>query len=233
MKGRLVSRMSTLGAVLLLLLLIVGTVTTTVAVTSRSWQPLPRPDSLVRVAVIGDSYSAGSDNDVVWPTLIATGSPLSISVVAVRDASYVGGAGRSGRFASQVDKALASKPTMIVVFGGLGDAGLPEAQITQSAVDLFAELIRRAPTSELVVLGPIWHEMPVPQVFTTLDDALEKAAWVTRATYISLIHKDWLTAAGTMQGDVAPTDTGQLVLARQLNSILLEQIREPRRTVLP
>lgn len=233
MKGRLVSRMSTLGAVLLLLALVAATATTTVAVTNRAWQPVPRPDSLVRIAVIGDSYSAGSGNDVVWPALIAAGAPLSVSVVAVRDASYAGGAGRSGRFASQVDKALASKPSMIVVFGGLGDAGQPREQIIQSAVDLYAELIRRAPTSELVVLGPIWHTKPVPGVFTTLDAALERAAWITHATYISLIHKDWLTTDGAMQGDDAPTDKGQLILARQLNSILLEQIREPRRTVLP
>jgi hypothetical protein len=213
-----------MGSVVLSVLLVAATVTTTVAVMNRTRQPLAAPDGLVRISVVGDSYSAGSDNNVVWPTLLAGTSALSVSLVAVRDASYAGGAGHSGRFADQVDKALASKPSTIVVFGGLGDAGLPNAQITQSAIDLFAELIRRAPATKLVVFGPIWHTRPVPEVFTTLDAALGEAARVTFTTYISLIEQDWLVGDGMMQGDVAPTDKGQSVLARKLNPILLEQV---------
>jgi hypothetical protein len=233
MKHWIVSRMSMFGTVVLALLLIAATATATVAVTKRVQRPLPPPDGLVRVSVIGDSYSAGSDNAVVWPTLIASGSPLSISVVAVPDASYAGDAGQSGRFAEQIDKALASKPSVIVVFGGLGDVGEPDGQITQSAIDLFAELIRRAPTTKLVVIGPIWHTQPVPDDFTAIDVDLEKAARITHTTYISLIQKDWLVADGLMQGDTAPTDEGQAVLARQLNPILQQQIHDPSKSVLP
>ncbi|OBF16540.1 SGNH/GDSL hydrolase family protein [Mycobacterium sp. ACS4331] len=233
MKEWLASRIPRLGTIILALLLIAATATTTLAVSSRARQAPPPPDSLVRVAVIGDSYSAGVDNEVVWPSLIAAGSPLSISVVAARDASYAGTAGRSGRFEDQVDKALASKPSVIVVFGGLGDAGLPDEQITQSATDLFAELVRRAPRSKVVVLGPIWHAQPVPDVFVTLDARIGEAARTTQVTYISLIGMDWLAKDGLMQGDAAPTDSGQFALARYLNPILLQQIRNPSRSVLP
>ncbi|MGV9800978.1 SGNH/GDSL hydrolase family protein [Mycobacterium sp. NPDC003449] len=233
MKNRFTGRTPWLGAVVLSLLLVAATATTTVAVTHRTPQPLPPPAGLVRVSVIGDSYSAGSDNDVVWPTLIAATSPLSISVVAVRDASYAGGAGQSGRFAEQIDKALASKPAVLIVFGGLGDAGLPDDQITQSAVDLFAELARRAPTTKVVVFGPIWHVQPAPDVFVALDADIEEAARLTHTTYVSLIRKDWLAADGMMQGDVAPTDEGQSVLADRLNRLLLQVVYQPRRAVLP
>lgn len=234
MKNWIASRMSTFGTIALSLLLIVATATTTVAMTDRARPPVPAPDDgPVRVSVIGDSYSAGSNNQVVWPVLIAAGSPLSISIAAARDASYAGGSGQSGRFAEQIDRALASKPSVIVVFGGLGDVGEPDGQITQSAIDLFAELIRRVPTMKLVVIGPIWHTQPVPEVFIALDADIEKAARITHTTYISLIHKDWLVADGLMQGDAAPTDEGQSVLARRLNPMLLEQIRNPSRSVLP
>ncbi|MDV3128673.1 SGNH/GDSL hydrolase family protein [Mycobacterium sp. 21AC1] len=234
MKDWVASRMSTFGTIALSLLLIAATATTTAAVTDRTRPSLPPPDDgPVRVSVIGDSYSVGTNNQVVWPILIAAGSPLSISIAAARDASYAGGAGQSGRFAEQIDRALASKPSVIVVFGGLGDVGEPDAQITQSAIDLFAELIRRAPTTKLVIIGPIWHTQPVPDVFITLDIDIERAARVTHTTYISLIHKDWLVADGLMQGDSAPTDDGQSVLARELNPILLDQIRNPRKSVLP
>jgi hypothetical protein len=212
----------------------VATPTTTVALTSRTAETVPPPPAgPVRVSVIGDSYSAGSNNDVVWPSLVAAGSPLSISNVAVADASYAGGAGQSGRFADQIDMALASKPDVIVVFGGLGDAGLPDEQITQSAIDLFAELVRRAPGVKLVVFGPIWHTDPVPDVFLALDADIASAARTTHTTYIPLIRDKWLMADGLMQGDVAPTDEGQSVLARKLNPVLLEQSREPSRAALP
>jgi hypothetical protein len=222
-----------LGSTMLLLLLIAATATTTVALLNRGPQPATPSETLVRVAVIGDSYSAGADNDVVWPTLLAASSPLSVSDVAARDASYAGGAGQSGRFSGQVDKALASKPQLIVIFGGLADAGLPDEQITQSAVDLLAELARRAPTSKVVVFGPIWHTQPVPAVFIALDAALHRAAQVTFTTYISLIQKDWLVGDGLMQGDAAPTDKGQLVLARRVNPILLEQLQLEQTVVSP
>ena len=234
MKSWLLSRRSMIGTVVLALLLVVATATTTVVLTSRTGETVPPPpNGPVRVSVIGDSYSAGSNNDVTWPSLVAAGSPLSISDVAVADASYAGGAGQSGRFAEQIDKALASKPGVIVVFGGLGDAGLPDDQITQSAIDLFAELTRRAPNVKLVVFGPIWHHDPVPDVFMALDADLATAAKTTHTNYISLIRERWLIADGLMQGDAAPTDDGQSVLARRLNPLLLEQVRESNSVELP
>ena len=234
MKSWLLSRRSTIGTVLLAVLLVVATATTTAVVTTRTAETVPPPpEGPVRVAVIGDSYSAGSNNDVVWPSLIAAGSSLSISDVAVADASYSGGEGQSGRFAEQIDKALASKPGVIVIFGGLADAGLPDEQINQSAIDLFAELTRRAPNVKVVVFGPIWHHDPVPDVFMALDTDIATAAKTTHTTYISLIREKWLVADGLMQGDAAPTDEGQSVLARRLNPLLLEQVRKPSRAALP
>jgi hypothetical protein len=234
MKSWLFSWRSTIGTVVLALLLVAATATTTVVLTSRTAERVPPPpEGPVRVSVIGDSYSAGSDNGVTWPSLVAAESPLSISDVAVADASYAGGAGQSGRFAEQIDKALASKPGVIVVFGGIGDVAVPDEQITQSAIDLFAELIRRAPNAKLVVLGPIWRQDPVPDVFVALDNDIAEAARTTHTTYISLIREDWLVADGLMRGDIAPTDEGQSVLARRLNPILLEQVRESSGAVLP
>jgi GDSL-like Lipase/Acylhydrolase family len=233
MKNWLISRKSVVGSTALAVLLVVATATATMVLTNGKAEPVSPPaDGPLRVAVIGDSYSAGSGNDVIWPALVAAGSPMSISNVAVADASYAGGAGQSGPFAQQIDKALASKPAVIVVFGGLGDAGLPDQQITQSATDLFAELIRRAPNAKLVAFGPIWHENPVPDVFKTLDADIAVAARTTHTAYVPLIGEKWLIGDGLMQGDSAPTDEGQLVLARKLNPLLLEHIGQPSTAAL-
>lgn len=225
---------STLGTVALALLLVAATASVTVVLTSRGAESVSVPaDGPLRISVIGDSYSAGSDNDVTWPSLVAAASPLSISDVAVAESSYAGRAGQSGRFADQVDKALASKPDVIVVFGGIGDVALPNQQITQSAVDLFTELSRRAPDAELLVFGPIWHQHPVPDVFVTLDSDIAKAANTTHTTYVSLIREKWLVADVLMRRNVAPTDEGQSVLAQHLRPLLMEHIRETSKAVLP
>lgn len=225
---------SAIVTVALAFLLVAATAGVTVVLTSRGGESLSVPaDGPLRISVIGDSYSAGSDNDVTWPSLIAAASPLSISNVAVANSSYAGRAGQSGHFADQVDKALASKPDVVVVFGGVGDVALPDQQITQSAVDLFTELSRRAPDASLVVFGPIWHQHPVPGVFMALDSDIAKAAIGTHTTYVSLIDENWLAADGLMRRNVAPTDEGQSVLAQRLRPLLLEQIRGTSRAVVP
>ncbi len=234
MTSRHSSWRSAIGTVALALLLVAATASVTVILTNRGGESLSVPaDGPLRISVIGDSYSAGSDNDVTWPSLVAAASPFSISNVAVANSSYAGRAGQSGRFADQVDKAIASKPDVVVVFGGVGDVALPDQQITQSAVDLFTELSRRAPDAALVVFGPIWHQHPVPDVFKSLDSDIAEAANDTHTTYVPLIGENWLAADGLMRRNVAPTDEGQSVLAQRLRSLLLAQIRGTSRAVLP
>jgi hypothetical protein len=236
LRAWILSRKSQIGTVVLsVLLLVAATATTTMVLTRRVPEMVvPAPDDQVRVSVIGDSYSSGFGNNVVWPSLVAAGSQVSVSNAAYPGAGYVGGAGQSGPFAAQIEKALASKPAIIVVFGGMTDALKSDDLITQSAIDLFTELARRAPTVELVVLGPIWHEDPVPETFIRLHADVASAAKTTNTTYIPLIEEKWLVGDGLIQDDnFTPTDEGQSVLARQLGPVLLSYIRKQDRTSLP
>lgn len=229
-------RKSQIGTVVLAVLLVAATATATIALTDHAPETVASaPDDAVRVSVIGDSYSSGFGNsNMVWPSLVAAGSQLSVSNEAFPGTGYVSGAGHNGPFAAQIDKALASKPTVIVVFGGMSDALKPDGLITQSATDLFMELIRRAPTVKLMVLGPIWHTDPVPEPFIRLNSTVASAASATHTTYIPLIQEKWLVGDGLIQDDgFTPTDEGQSVLARQLGPILLGDIRKQDRAALP
>lgn len=212
----------------LALLLILATATTTLALTrSEQHPPPPSTSGPLRIAVIGDSYSSGLDNAVVWPTLIAESSDLSISNLAVPGSGYVGGAGESGPFSAQVDKALATKPDLIVVFGGINDVGKSVDLINQSATDLFFELARRAPEVPRIVFGPLWHEDPPPEVALTIDAAINRAADQTSSPYVRLIDKTWLVGPGLIQDDgIHPTDQGQTIIASELAGILQTKIRE-------
>lgn len=219
-----------LVTVALALLLVVATVTATLALRPASKIVLASPDQTVRVAVLGDSYTSGLNNTVVWPSLLAATTDLAFSNVAFPGAGYVGGVGESGPFAEQVERALASKPDVIVVFGGINDVGKSDDLVTQSAIDLFAQLTRRAPNANLLVLGPIWHEPNLPESFFRLDDAIAKAAAASDYPYTSLIREDWLEGAGLIQADqIHPTDAGQVILERNLGPVLTEQIRQLER----
>ena len=235
MKAWILARKSQIGTVVVAVLLVAATAMTTIVLTGDAPQMVASaPDDAVRVSVIGDSYSSGSGNHMVWPSLVAAGSQLSVSNEAFPGAGYVAGAGHNGPFAAQIDKALASKPAVIVVFGGMSDVLKSDGLVTQSATDLFIELIRRAPTVKLMVLGPIWHTDPVPEPLLRLDSAVASAARATHTTYTPLIQEKWLIGDGLIQDDgFTPTDQGQSVLARQLGPILLGYIRKQDRAALP
>lgn len=223
-----------LTTLLLAVLLVAATVAVTIAVVRPAPLIVATPDKVIRVAVIGDSYTSGLNNTVVWPSLLAFSTNLAFSNVAFPGAGYVGGVGESGPFADQVDRALASKPDVIVVFGGINDVGRSKDLVTQAASDLYTRLARGAPNAQMLVLGPIWYLQDLPQAFYDADDAIAEAAQRSKIPYTSLIRKDWLEDDGMIQSDqVHPTDAGQLVLERNLGPLLVEQIRRRDKVATP
>lgn len=220
---------STLATALVALLLVAATALVTVLVTER--QPVDTivtADQNTRVAVIGDSYSSGSDNAVVWPSLVAQSSALSMVNFAIPGAGYVGGTGESGPFSNQLDRAVAAKPDVVVVFGGINDVGKSVELIRQAATDLLAELVRRLPASQVIVLGPLWHEEPPPEAALLIDGAVSAAADEANTPYVRLIDEKWLVPPGLVQADgIHPTDMGQSAMAREIGPILQREIRQP------
>lgn len=222
------SVLTTTSTVLVALLLVAASVLVTYVVTQR--QPVDQintADSDVTIAVIGDSYTSGLNNAFTWPSVIADGSSLAISNFAIPGAGYVGGEGESGPFFDQLDRAVAAKSDVIIVFGGINDVGKTPELIQQSATDLLAELVRQAPESRVLVFGPIWHEDPPPEAALVIDRSVAAAAAETKVPYVPLIEMDWLVGEGLIQADeIHPTDEGQIVLARELGPLLQQQLRE-------
>lgn len=173
-------------------------------------------DMPLRISVVGDSYSTGLPDAVVWPTLAAESTGWSIDNVSIFSAGYVATDG-NGTFADQIDAALANKPDVILVVGGINDVGKPPELITQRAIDTLGELARRAPSAKLVVMGPIWHQIPVPEAAAVIDDSVGAAAAMLRLPYLSVVGEDWLVPEGLIQEDgIHPTEAGQRVLAQQI-----------------
>jgi lysophospholipase L1-like esterase len=235
LRAWILSKKSQIGTVSLAVLLVIATAAATIALTHQPHEAVASaPEDTVRVSVIGDSYSSGLGNQTAWPSLIAAGSQLSISDVAFPGTGYVAETGHSGSFAAQVNKALASKPDVVVVFGGMSDASVSDGLIAQSATDLFLNLIRLVPKAKLIVLGPISPADPVSDRFLKLDSTIAGVAQATHTTYIRLIQEKWLVGEGLIQADgFSPTDQGQSVLAQRLGPVLQGAIRKHDKAVLP
>lgn len=215
-----------LRSIVLAVLLVVAAVAATWAVLRTGpdeglSQPGASSGDPLRVAVIGDSFSAGVNNSVVWTDILSDNPALSIANVARAGSGYVGGAGTNGTFAQQVNLALAAKPQVIVVFGGIYDLGKSSDLISQSATDLLNDLHLRAPNARIVTIGPIWHQHPPADAVVDVNRAIARAAEQTHTEYIDLLNANWLDDPVLLAPDQnSPNDAGQRILAAQLGDLL-------------
>jgi lysophospholipase L1-like esterase len=220
-----------LGSIVLAVLLVLASIAATSAVlrtdseSSQQFRSISGGDPL-RVAVIGDSLSAGVNNTIVWTDVMADDPALSVSNVARVGSGYVGGVGTSGTFAQQVKLALASKPKVIVVFGGIYDLGKSFDLIAQSATDLLNDLHSKAPNARIVTVGPISAQQPPAIAVADVNRAIALAAESTHTEYINVVDATWMANRALLQADGNPNDAGQKVLAAQLGKLLHSRLTE-------
>lgn len=177
--------------------------------------------------MIGDSYSAGSVHVNSWPTLMAATSRADITNVSLPNSGFLADAGGLGDFASQAAKAVAAHPDGIVIFGGLYDVGKPPEQLTQAVTNLLVSLAQSSPTTQLVVIGPLWYSRPIPEAIAEVDANLRTVTRRLNVTYLHVLEEPWLNAPGLVDpGSSQPTEIGQQVLASEL-SAQLRQIGLP------
>jgi hypothetical protein len=183
-------------------------------------EPQPWPLSL---AVVGDSYTAGSQNRVVWPTLLAQRTGWSVSNFALPGAGFVADGFGGHAFTYQVDRAQGAHVQIIVVVGGIEDSGLADiGPVTVGAIDAINKITVGG--QRALVIGPTWYETPVPTSVRRLSDAVRKVAEAAGVPYLDALDPPWLTR-DQMQRDLSgPTDEGQSVIADKIAAWLRSEV---------
>lgn len=104
----------------------------------------PKPDlTSVDIAVVGDSYSAGHLNRVVWPTLLAQRAGRSVANFTLPGAGFTADGAGGHAFTWQVDRALAARPDTVLIVGGYDDGGFAgTGNIGQGVLDAINKVIR-------------------------------------------------------------------------------------------
>jgi lysophospholipase L1-like esterase len=175
------------------------------------------------IAVVGDSYTAGTQNRVVWPTLLAQRTGWPVSNFALPGAGYVADGLGGHAFTYQIDRAQGARPRIILIVGGIADSGLGDmGPVTVGAVDAINKITLGG--QRALVVGPTWYETPVPASVTRVADAVRKVAEQAGVPYLDALDPPWLTR-DQMQSDLSgPTDGGQSVIADKIAAWLRTEV---------
>jgi len=205
-------------------IILVGAIATVSAFALKHKQTDAKPLSAVRIAIVGDSYSAGMRNRVVWPTLLAQRTGWSISNFALPDAGYAAdGLGGGHGFTYQVERAQGANPQYIVVVSGIADQQfVGTGDITTGATIAINKI--KLGGQQALVIGPTWYDTPVPQEVRNVSDEIRKVADTAGVPFLDALDPPWLKP-DQMQADLgSPTDGGQSVIADKIAAWLRTQV---------
>lgn len=185
----------------------------------------PSSTSEVRFAVVGDSYTGGSDyggyppngwSSLVLNDLQASGKP------AVADISGQGGSGyvRRGQqgtvFGEEAAKTVTGADRLVVFFGSVNDAEVPPDQLAAAVNDAYDVAKTNAPRAALLVIGPVWPRGDAPPPLLGVRDVLAAATSAHGGVFVDPIAEGWLQGRPELIGadGIHPTNAGHQVLAQ-------------------
>jgi lysophospholipase L1-like esterase len=233
-----VSRLASFLASLILLvgLLVAGISAPTARV--RAYDILTRDYRLNHVAVVGDSYTTGTDEGglgpkswpvLAWQTLAARGVRIAADVAAEGRAGYGAPGDHGSVFEDLAARAVKPDDAVVVFFGSRNDQGFhPEdpgllAERARAAFDLARRL---APSARLLVIGPPWPTADVPESMLLVRDMLNAAAHAAGAAFVDPIGDGWFVDRPDLIGadGVHPNDAGHEYLADKIAPLIRTQL---------
>ncbi len=201
----------------------------------RPYRALTLDLRLKPVAVIGDSYTTGTDEGGLgpnswtartWRTLTAPGMRIASDVAAEGKAGY-GAIGDHGSiFQDLTAKAVRPQDVLVVFFGSRNDQDVDPVLLAQRVHATFALARRLAPSARFLVIGPPWPTVDVPVPVLVIRDVLAGAAWAARADFVDPIGDRWFVDRPDLIGadGVHPNDAGHAYLAGKIVPLIRWQL---------
>ncbi len=194
-------------------------------VATETVEPTPEVERPPRVLVIGDGYTAGSDEGGVgaagWPAVVASeleddGRQIRVDVDAVDDRGYFArGPEQAPTFAESVQQADEGPYDVAVFFGSSSDSGAGQASTRSGAAAAYATVQERWPDAKLLVIGPAWVGGISPPDVRANRDAVAAAADEVGATFLDPLDEGWFADPTELIGSdgVHPTHEGHRRMA--------------------
>jgi lysophospholipase L1-like esterase len=194
-----------------------------------------RETPLTRVAVIGDSYTTGTDEggqgsktwtSRAWQQLARQGFQITPDVAAEGGAGYGMPGNRGNVFAGLATRVVRPDDALVVFYGSRNDQPVDPAMMSGDIHDALEVARRVAPKAQLLVIGPPWPTADVPPVVTTIRDVLASEARAEGATFVDPIAERWFVGSPELIGPdgVHPTDAGHAYMANKIAPLISAEL---------
>jgi len=201
----------------------------------RGYDLLTQDYWLRHVAVIGDSYTTGTDEGGegpkswtarAWQTLAQRGVRVGADVAAEGKAGYVVPGDHGSVFEDLTARAVKPDDALVVFFGSRNDQGVDPGLLAEKASDTFLMARQFAPTARFLVIGPPWPTADVPESVLQIRDALSDRARAAGAAFVDPIGDGWFVDRPDLIGadGVHPNDAGHEYLADKIAPLIRLQL---------
>lgn len=206
---------------------------------TRHYETVPLSSSPNRIAVIGDSYTAGFEDtgrgaanwtERAWQNLAGRGAYVSADVAAEGGAGYGVRGNRGALFGDLTRRAVQPDDALVVFFGSRNDQDVEPGELSRLIADTLGLARRTAPGARMLVIGPPWPTADVPGNVWRIRDVLSIEARVVGAEFIDPLAERWFVGRPDLIGPdgVHPTDAGHAYLADKIAPLIAGQL--PKRT---
>jgi lysophospholipase L1-like esterase len=201
----------------------------------RPYEALTVDYRLNHVAVIGDSYTTGTDEGGLgprswtartWQTLARSGLRIAADVAAEGRAGYCVPGDHGSVFEDLTARAVKPGDVLVVFFGSRNDQGVDPPLLAERARNAFDLARRFAPSARFLVIGPPWPTADVPGSMFQIRDVLSAAAAAAGAAFVDPISDHWFVDRPDLIGPdgVHPNDEGHAYLADKIAPIIRTQL---------
>ncbi|WP_319429037.1 Rv0518 family GDSL lipase [Mycobacterium sp. RTGN5] len=191
-----------------------------------------------RIAVIGDSYTTGTDEggqgpqswtSRAWLLLASQGARINADVAAEGGAGYGIRGNQGSLFEDLTTRAVDRDDALVVFFGSRNDQPVDMHQYPGLVGDTFQIARRAAPKAKFLVIGPPWPTADPPGEVFALRDTLRVEAKAAGAVFIDPLAEHWFVGRPDLIGPdgVHPTDAGHAYMADKIAPLIRSQLAIP------
>ena len=201
----------------------------------RAYDLLTQDFLLKHVAVVGDSYTTGTDEGGQGPnawtaracqTLAQRGMQIGADVAAEGQAGYAVPGDHGSIFEDLTARAVKPADALVVFFGSRNDQGVDPGLVAEKARAAFLLARRFAPTARFLVIGPPWPTADVPASVLQVRDVIRSQARAVGAAFVDPIDDRWFVDRPDLIGvdGVHPNDAGHQYLADKIAPLIRMQL---------